>query len=128
MAPTATSLPPVWTKTSSGTITSAAQKKGWFYSYKDTTCTYGCQSIEYLWQGYCSYSGICAGVDNTKAEFHYDKGGYKYQTKEQFKKDPMLRNVFLKSGTGTYTLPTKPVDGTYTGCKKCTGGTSHGGK
>lgn len=129
VAPTATSLPPVWTKTPSGTITSAAQKKGWFYSYNDPSCIYNCQSDEYLWQGYCSYSGICAGIAlGTKAEFHYDQGGYKYQTKEQFKKDPMLRKVFLKSGTGTYTLPTKPVDGTYTGCKKCTGGISHGGK
>ena len=28
-----------------------------WYRYTDTTCNYGCQVAEYIWWGFCSYSG-----------------------------------------------------------------------
>ena len=34
--------------------------------YADATCAYGCQAMEYLWWGYCSYSGTCAGRSGNK--------------------------------------------------------------
>ena len=45
------------------------------------------------------------------------------------KKDPALFKIFKDSETGKakYRLATNPVDGTYTGCGVCKGGTSHGG-
>merc|ERR1719479_531688 len=97
VAPTATSLPPKWTKTKSGAIISPAQKKGWFYSYNDETCNYGCQANEYLWQGYCTFSGLCDAFKDPKASFGEDMGGYKFQTKKAMQKgDPTLYGIFAK--------------------------------
>ena len=98
--------------------------KAW-YRYADTTCDYQCQAIEYLWWGYCAYSGIGNGIDNPEsfAEFKYPK-------KADFvKNDPGLAKFYKNSELkkANYRLPTKPVDGKYFGCAKCaSGGTSHG--
>ena len=97
--------------------------------------------MEYLWWGYCSYSGTCAGRSGNKVpilsqpdsvlnEFEIE---FKLLKKTQLAKtDKPLYQLFDASAkkTAAYRLPTKPVDGTYTGCKKCLrkGGKSHGGK
>ena len=115
-------------------------KKAW-WRYTDTTCGYYCQSMEYLWWGYCSYSGICAGRSGNKVPIlnqpdsalnGFEKE-FKLLKKTQLAKtDKALYKFYDASAKKTvaYRLPTKPVDGTYTGCKKCLrkGGKSHGGK
>jgi hypothetical protein len=94
-----------------------------WYTYYDKTCDYGCQVTEYIWWGYCAFSGVCqgrSGASDFQDEFRYLK-------KSQFVgKDSKLSKLFQKSGT-TYTLPTKYVDGKYHGCKTCSGGPNHGG-
>jgi len=99
--------------------------------YADATCAYGCQAMEYLWWGYCSYSGTCAGRKGAVPN-QYEKE-FKLLKKTQLAKtDKLLYQLYDASAkkTAAYRLPTKPVDGTYTGCKKCLrkGGKSHGGK
>ena len=97
-----------------------------WYKYTDTTCDYQCQAIEYLWWGYCAYSGIGNGITSTEnlAEFKYAK-------KADFvTKDLALAKIYKDSESkkAKYRLPTKPVDGSYFGCAKCaSGGKSHGG-
>ena len=46
------------------------------------------------------------------------------------KRDKGLAKLYQDSEktTPAYRLPTKPVDGIYTGCKKCSGGINHGGR
>jgi len=102
-------------------------KKAW-YTYTDTTCEYGCQSMEYLWWGYCSYSGVCA---NRSGNTQYTEE-FKLLKKADLKKtDKALYKLYSDSEakTASYRLPTKPVDGTYLGCKTCErkGAKSHGG-
>ena len=98
--------------------------------YADTNCNYKCQSTEYLWWGYCSYSGTCAGRSGHNSDSEKE---FKLLKKTQLSKtDKRLYQLYDASAkkTAAYRLPTKPVDGTYTGCKKCLrkGGKSHGGK
>ena len=94
-----------------------------WYTYYDKTCEYGCQAIEYIWWGYCAFSGVCNGRSGTS---HFEDE-FKYLTKAQFvEKDSKLSKLFLESGT-SYTLPTKYVDGIYHGCKTCSDGPNHGG-
>ena len=111
--------------------------------YPTQSCDYKCQSTEYLWWGYCSYSGICAGRSGKKtgkletilnqkdsALNDWEKE-FKLLKKTQLAKtDTPLYQLYDASATAAYRIPTKPVDGTYTGCKKCVrkGGKSHGGK
>ena len=115
-------------------------KKAWS-RYADTTCKYGCQATEYLWWGYCSYSGTCAGRSGNKVPILSQPDSvlngwekeFKLLKKTQLAKtDKPLYKLFDASAkkTAAYRLATKPVDGTYTGCKKCLrkGGKSHGGK
>jgi len=100
-------------------------KKAWF-TYADATCTYDCQAIEYLWWGYAAYTGAGNGLASDPGynkEFHVLK-----QT--DFKaKDKKLKKIFdkSKSGSASYRIATNIVDGIYTGCPVCSGGTSHGG-
>ena len=56
-------------------------------------------------------------------EFHVLK------QKDFKKKDKHLKKIFdkSKSGSSDYRFPTKIVDGIYTGCPVCNGGTNHGG-
>ena len=56
-------------------------------------------------------------------EFHVLK------QKDFKKKDKNLRKIFdkSKSGSASYRFPTKIVDGIYTGCPVCNGGSNHGG-
>jgi len=101
------------------------------YADTHTHCAYGCQAMEYLWWGYCSYSGTCAGRKGAVPN-QYEKE-FKLLKKTQLAKtDKPLYQLYDASakGTAAYRLPTKTVDGTYTGCKKCLrkGGKSHGGK
>jgi len=101
--------------------------KAW-YTYTDTTCEYGCQGMEYLWWGYCSYSGVCA---SRSGNTQYTEE-FKLLKKADLKKtDKALYKLYSDSEakTASYRLPTKPVDGTYLGCKTCkrTGAKSHGG-
>lgn len=84
--------------------------------------------MEYLWWGYCSYSGVCAarsGNSQYETEFKLLKKA------DLVKTDKVLTKLYQDSEkkTASYRLPTKHVDGIYTGCKKCsqTGGKSHGG-
>ena len=90
------------------------RKRAW-YTYGEEGCTYNCQTNEYIWWGYCVYSGICApraGVPAYEDEF-------KYQTKpELLVKDVKLIKLFQE----TANFPTKPVDGTYYGCLTCPSG------
>ena len=96
-----------------------------WYSYTDQTCFYNCQAIEYIWWGYCSFTGICAGRSGN-ARFEAE---FKYLKKSQLVNgDKPLTKLFTDSATSTvYKLPTKYVDGTYTGCNTCATGTNHGG-
>ena len=119
---------------------SAYPKNAWS-RYADAACTYGCQATEYIWWGYCSYSGTCAGRSKFKgsilnkpdSELNDSEKEFKLLKKTQLAKtDKPLYQLYDASAkkTAAYRLPTKPVDGTYTGCKKCLrkGGKSHGGK
>jgi len=113
--------------------------------YPSSTCNYKCQSTEYLWWGYCSYSGTCAGrsgqgskwtgsiMNQPDSALNDQEKEFKLLKKTQLAKiDKQLYKLYDASAkkTAVYRLPTKPVDGTYTGCKKCLrkGGKSHGGK
>jgi len=115
------------------------------YADAHTHCAYDCQAMEYLWWGYCSYSGTCAGrsgnktklletiLDQNDAALNKYEKEFKLLKKTQLAKtDKLLYQLYDASAkkTAAYRLPTKPVDGTYTGCKKCLrkGGKSHGGK
>ena len=96
-----------------------------WYAYTDQTCFYNCQVIEYIWWGYCSFSGTCAGRSGDtgfEAEF-------KFLRKDQFVAgDLELTKLFTDSATSTtYKLPTRSVNGTYTGCNICSTGHNHGG-
>ena len=115
-------------------------KKAWS-RYADTTCKYSCQATEYLWWGYCSYSGICAGRSGGKvpilnqpdSALNRFEREFKLLKKTQLAKtDKPLYKFYDASAkkTAAYRVATKPVDGIYTGCKKCLrkGGKSHGGK
>ena len=107
-------------------------KNAWF-RYADATCAYDCQAMEYVWWGYCSYSGVCAGRAGNKTPLNQYEKEFKLLKKTQLAKtDKPLYKLFDASAkkTAAYRLATKPVDGTYTGCKKCLrkGGKSHGGK
>ena len=102
-------------------------KKAW-YRYADQSCNYECQPIEYLWWGYCSYSGLCAGMTDSPSTMNE----FKLIKKADFiKTDKGLSKLFQDSENkkSIYRLPTKACDGTYTGCKKCSraNGKSHGG-
>ena len=94
-----------------------------WYTYYDKTCEYTCQGVEYLWWGYCAYSGVCegrSGAERYESEF-------RYLTKSEFEAgDVMLSKIFQDSGE-LYTLPTNPVDGRYYGSKTCPDGPDHGG-
>jgi len=97
-----------------------------WYTYADQSCNYGCQAIEYLWWGYAAYTNITA----TSASVPDFKNEFKFLTAKEFKaKDVKLAKLFKDSEakTAVYRLPTKPADGTYTGCKICKGGKNHGG-
>ena len=99
-----------------------------WYRYTDTTCDYGCQAMEYLWWGYCSYTGVCAG----RAGSWYEDE-FKLLKKADLKqKDTGLYNLYAisEAKTAAYRLPTKFVDGVYTGCQTCARNPqkSHGGK
>jgi len=113
--------------------------------YADPGCDYFCQGTEYLWWGYCSYSGTCAGrsgqgskwtgsiMNQPDSALNDQEKEFKLLKKTQLAKiDKLLYKLYDASAkkTAVYRLPTKPVDGTYTGCKKCLrkGGMSHGGK
>ena len=107
-------------------------KNAWF-RYADATCAYDCHAMEYLWWGYCSYSGTCAGRAGNKTPLNQYEKEFKLLKKTQLAKtDKPLYQLYDASAkkTAAYRLPTKTVDGTYTGCKKCLrkGGKSHGGK
>ena len=96
-----------------------------WYTYTDQSCKYGCQAGEYLWWGYAAYSGIGNGIAEGKAN------EFALLRKEDFVElDVELAKMFQDSENkiSTYRLPTKPVNGIYTGCKKCNGGINHGGK
>merc|ERR1712226_1475183 len=100
--------------------------KAW-YTYDDTSCTYSCQAIEYLWWGYLSYSGSGAGLVGAKQSKEF-----KYMKKADLEnKDKALTKLFQdsKNGKVPYKLPSGPVDGLYDGCAKCNvaGLASHGG-
>merc|ERR1719219_408461 len=115
--------------------------------YADPGCNYFCQNTEYFWWGYCSYSGTCAGrsgqgkgkkytgsvLNQPDSMLNEQEKEFKPQKKTQLAKiDKRLYHFYDASAkkTAAYRVATKPVDGTYTGCKKCLrkGGKSHGGK
>ena len=86
-----------------------------WYHYNEPTCGYsGCQSGEYIWWGYCAYSGICKARDGI-IEFEQE---FEYLKKSEFKtKDSELAKLFQDSA-----LPTKAVNGKYRGCETCASG------
>jgi len=95
-----------------------------WYKNIDTGCNYsaldGCQVTEYIWFGFCSYSGLCEKLDGVtnkkpKLEFKYLKKA------DLLAKDKLLSALFLASTdkTASYRLPTIAADGKYTGCSKC---------
>jgi len=123
---------------------SGYSKNAWS-RYAEPGCNYYCQGTEYLWWGYCSYSGTCAGrsgqgskwtgsiMNQPDSALNDQEKEFKLLKKTQLAKiDKLLYKLYDASAkkTAVYRLPTKPVDGTYTGCKKCLrkGGMSHGGK
>jgi len=90
----------------------------------DQSCKYsatdGCQVTEYIWLGFCSYSGLCEKLDaltnqKPKLEFKYLKKS------DLLAKDKLLSALFLASTdkTASYRIPTIAADGKYTGCSKC---------
>jgi hypothetical protein len=94
-----------------------------WYSYNDSTCTYNCQAIEYIWWGYCAYSRVCEGRSGNSG-FERE---FKYLRKSQLLAgDLKMSKLFQESGSG-YVLPVKHVDGKYFGCKTCPNGSNHGG-
>merc|ERR1712241_208019 len=104
---------------------SSYPSSAWF-TYADSTCTYNCQAIEYLWWGYAAYTGIGNGLANS-TKFSKE---FKLLKQTDFnKKDTLLKAIFdlSKSGKATYRHPTNVVDGAYTGCPVCAKGTNHGG-
>ena len=114
-----------------GKIKTAPGKKSGYssaawYTYAKKDCDYGCQAIEYLWWGYCAYSGMGNGLAGGKT--YTDE--FKHVGKKAFlANDVKLAKLFKdsESKTASYRLPNKPVDGTYTGCKICKSGRNHGG-
>jgi len=93
-----------------------------WYTNIDQSCNYnaddGCQVGEYIWFGFCSYSGLCEkldGVAKYKNEFKYLKKS------DLLAKDKLLSALFLASTnkSASYRLPTIAADGKYTGCSKC---------
>merc|ERR1712018_1058972 len=89
-----------------------------WYRYTDTTCTYNCQVAEYVWWGFCSYSGLCDGLNSVssfKTEFKYLKKS------DLLANDKDLAKFFQTSEdkTASFRLPTSAADGKYTGCSKC---------
>ena len=100
-----------------------------WYRYVDShkPCKYKCQGVEYIWWGYCSFSGLCAGRSGSK-EY---QNQFNFLKKSQLVKgDKPLTKLFTDSANSDsdYKLPTHYVDGKYTGCKTCsTGGKNHGG-
>ena len=95
-----------------------------WYTYYDETCEYDCQGTEYIWWGYCAFSGVCEG--RSGAPFYEDE--FRYLTKSEFENgDLKLSKLFQDSGS-TYILPTMHVDGKYHGCEVCPNGPNHGGK
>lgn len=96
----------------------------WFTLNMTKICDYYCQVVNYLWFGYCSYSGICEGRVGA-LEFEPE---FKYLTRSELETgDVKLSKLFREARTHGYGLPFKPVDGKYHGCKKCFNGPNHGG-
>ena len=94
-----------------------------WYTYDDKTCDYGCQAAEYIWWGYCAFSGVCGGRSGSRSY----ENEFKYLAKSQFiSRDLKLSKLFQDSGS-FYKLPTKPVDGKYHGLQTCPGYSNHGG-
>ena len=102
----------------------------WF-RYTDTTCTYNCMAIEYLYWGFCAYSGMCAGLAGGDKTSSYEQEFSLVKRADFVSKDKALAKLFQDSEamSVSYRLPTRAVDGIYTGCKKCgqVGGKNHGG-
>jgi len=94
-----------------------------WYAYDDETCDYGCQAAEYIWWGYCAFSGVCGGRSGSSSY----ENEFKYLAKRQFiSRDFKLSKLFQDSGS-IYKLPTKPVDGKYHGLQTCPDHYNHGG-
>ena len=98
---------------------------GAWYTYTDQSCSYNCQAGEYLWWGYAAFTGIGNPIADAKAK------DFAFLRKDDFLgMDIDLAKIFQDSANkiSSYRLPTKVVNGKYTGCKKCSnGGKSHGG-
>jgi hypothetical protein len=104
--------------------TLAKYPKSAWYTNIDQSCKYiatdGCQVTEYIWFGFCSYSGLCEKLDAITSE--KPKLEFKYLKKSDLlAKDKLLSALFLASTnkTAAYRLPTIAADGKYTGCSKC---------
>jgi len=100
-------------------------KKAWF-TFADASCDYSCNADEYVFWGYVAYTGAGNGLADVP-KFNEE---FKLLKKKDFmKKDKRLKKLFdkSKSGKSSYRFPTEIVDGIYTGCPVCSGGTSSGG-
>ena len=107
--------------------TQAGYPKNAWYKYADISCDYQCQAIEYLYRGYCGYSGMGNGITHPDNFVEF-----KNAKKNDFLKNDNLFAALYKASelnTTKYRVPVLPVDGKYFGCAKCaSGGKSYRGK
>lgn len=99
-------------------IPTAYPSSAW-YKYRDSTCTYGCQAIEYIYWGMASYVGALEKRTSTISEF-------KFNTKKKLMAGDKLLTALIQDTT-KYRFPTVSPNGDYRGCSTCKTKVNHGG-
>ena len=94
-----------------------------WYTYNDQTCDYKCQATEYIWWGYCAFSGVCSGRSGSSSF----ENEFTFLDKSRFISGDLKLTKLIEDYATIYKLPTKPVDGKYHGPPTCAGNSNHGG-